>query len=84
MRILDFDNDKKIDRITIFFTKDEAIQMIGFLEDGLEIDKPYDWHEHIYNKDYQKEITIALYDENDSKSWSHFDKRSQKLIEEDI
>ena len=78
MRILDDESDKKMDNISIFLTKEEAIQLRGYLTQLLE--NPKLQHSHLSSADYQKEITICLYDE---KRLENFNERSIKLIKED-
>ena len=78
MRILDDESDKKLDTISIFLTREEAIQLRGYLNQL--IDNPKLQHSHLSSTDYQKEISICLYDENDL---TKLNKRSMKLIKED-
>ena len=78
MRILDDEADKKMDNVSIFLTKEEAVQLRGYLNQLL--DNPKMQHSHLSSTDYQKEITICLYNENDLEGFS---KRSIKLIKED-
>ena len=54
MRILNDESDKKLDNISIFLTKEEAIQLRGYLNQLL--DDPKLHHAHLSSKDYQKEI----------------------------
>ena len=60
MRILDDESDKKLDNVSIFLTKEEAVQLRGYLNQLL--DNPKLQHSHLSSSDYQKEITICLYD----------------------
>ena len=78
MRILDDESDKKLDNVSIFLTKEEAIQLRGYINQLLE--KPESQHAHLSSKDYKKEITICVYDE---KCLERFHPRSIKLIQED-
>lgn len=78
MRMLDDDRDIKVDNISIFLTKDEALQMIGYLEDLIE--NPDNHHAHLSSEDYQKEITMCVYDQ---KNIDSFHPRARKLIIED-
>ena len=75
MRILDDEADKKLDSIGIFLTREEAIQLRAYLNQLL--DNPKLQHAHLSANDYQKEVTVCLYDE---KNLSNFDERSKKLI----
>lgn len=78
MRILDDVSDKKLDRITIFFTKEEAVFLQGYLRQI--IDNPNKDHAHLSSSDYQKEITICIYDNLRA---DKFSTRAKKLILED-
>jgi hypothetical protein len=75
MRILDMDSDKKVDRVTILLTRDEAEQLRRAVTNVLT-DSGYD-HDHVIPEDLQKEIIIAIYDEADLCS---FNERCQGLI----
>lgn len=80
MRILNKDTDAKVDRIIIYLTKSEANELkdsiVGLLEN------PESNHEHVSSSDYQKELTITIYDEKNISN--KYDQRSIKLIKEDI
>ncbi len=78
MRILDDKADKKLNAISIFLTKKEAMQFQSYLNQLL--DNPKLQHTHLSSEDYQKEITICLYDEENLES---FHPRAKKLIKED-
>ena len=78
MRILDDESDKKLDNISIFLTKEEAIQLRGYLNQLLDNSKLQ--HSHLSSSDYKKEITICIYDLN---NLEHLSKRSKTLILED-
>jgi hypothetical protein len=78
MRILDNDADVKLDAISLFLTKTEALHLIGYLEQLVESTR-HD-HSHLMSEDYQKEITICLYD---SENIKNFEPRIQKLIKID-
>jgi hypothetical protein len=78
LRILDEDSDKRIDNVCIFLTKDEAVELRDDLNQLL--DNPKLHHTHLSNADYQKEITICLYNEKDLQG---FHPRAIKLIKED-
>lgn len=77
MRILDQDNDKKLDNILLFFTEQEASEMRDSLNILLS---EKSGHHHINNEDYQKEITVCMYEEN---NLDNFHPRCKKLILED-
>ena len=78
MRILNKDNDKPADQITLYLTKEETREMIDSLEQLLQ--KPNGNHSHISNEDYQMEITVCIYDESDPENMKWFDERSTNLI----
>ena len=79
MRILDQNTNKSIKNITVLLEKAEAIQLMGYLEE-LVVDEKQNAHYHLNNADYSKEITIALYD-NDN--LSNFSDRYKLLIAND-
>jgi len=78
LRILDNESDNKLDNVSLYLTKEEVLQLRKYVNKLLE--NPQLQHVHFSSKDYQKEITICLYDENEL---SNFDKRSKILIRED-
>lgn len=78
MKILDEDADKKIENITIFLTNSEIKQLHSYL--GELIEKPSNQHFHMSSDDYQRELTICLYD---IRNLSGLHERAKKLIEED-
>ncbi|MBE7031644.1 MAG: hypothetical protein E7401_01620 [Ruminococcaceae bacterium] len=80
MRILDEDRDKALKNILLLFTKQEAEQLISDLEDLVNDDTRGN-HFHINNEDYSKEITVALYDENNIDDF--FSERCKELIKYD-
>ncbi len=79
MRILDEKIDTSIDTVTILLTLDEANELIDGLSDLINTTKT-DSHVHVSNHDFSKEITIALYNDNNINSFSE---RYRKLIKED-
>jgi hypothetical protein len=78
MRIYNVDTNKKSNRVTLYLTHDEAKEMKDALEALLKDGKKH--HEHIPDKDFNKEITVCIYREDDLSS---FDERSKKLIRYD-
>jgi len=78
MRILDIKNKNVLNQISIFLTKEEAVQFIGYLEDL--INNPSHQHNHLMDEEGNKEITMWLYERNDL---SNFPKKIQLLIEND-
>jgi hypothetical protein len=75
LRILDEESDKKLDRVCVYLTKEEAVQLRGYLNQLL--DNPGLHHSHLSSSDYRKEVTVCIYT-NDN--LSAFDERSRKLI----
>ena len=78
MRILNNDKDEKINGITIYLTRSEAQELQDSMRDLL--DNANHQHSHVPSEDYQKEVTICIYDVQDLQ---RFDERSKKLILED-
>ncbi len=79
MRLLDQETDNKLNQVTIFLTKSEAKEMIDSLQEL--ISNPGENHQHVSSEDFQKEITICIYDQN---SLNGFSDRAKMLILEDI
>ncbi|EFB41444.1 hypothetical protein [Parachlamydia acanthamoebae] len=78
MRILDQNADKSLNDILIYLTYDEALELKSSLDDLLE--RPSNNHSHISNKDFSKELTVCIYDEN---NLTGFNERSTTLIKND-
>jgi hypothetical protein len=57
----DEDNDRRLDHVTLFFTKTEAIELQGCLKSLLG--EPASHHEHLSDEEYKKEITVCAHDE---------------------
>ena len=79
MRILDEMTNKSTNNLTVLLEKNEAIQLIGYLEELVTNDSIAE-HYHLNNADYSKEITIALYDVN---RLDGFSERYKTLIIDD-
>ena len=79
MRILDEDNDRACGNVTLYLTKQEAVNLSSSVAALLE--GPMDRHEHIDSDDFKRELTICLYDPSDL---SAFNVRSRRLIELDL
>lgn len=78
MYILDDESDKKLNCVTIILNKNEMHQLMGYAKQLLE--KPLSSnHYHLSSNDYQKEITICIYDPEQINQLST---RIQKLINE--
>ncbi len=77
MRLLNNGTDASLKNITIYLTKSEARQMIGYLEQI--IDEP-NQHFHLDDEMFEHEVTLVVYQENNLAS---FDARSKRLIDKD-
>jgi hypothetical protein len=75
MRIFDPEADAQIWNVTVYLTKSELLEMLGLIE-GLAADTEQH-HIHLTDKDYKREITIAVYHDRNLES---FDDRSRQLI----
>jgi len=78
MRIYNEDTDKKVNKIILYLTPDEAEE----LKDSLELiihNNEKHHHEHIPDRedDFKREITVCIYKKD---NLSSFDERSKKLI----
>jgi hypothetical protein len=78
MRILDEENDRRLNHVTIFLTKAEAIELQACVKNILS--EPASHHEHLPDREHKKEITVCIYDEN---KLDGFSERARKLINED-
>lgn len=78
MRMLDEERDRSLSRITILLSRAEAEELRDSLKSVLE--PGVELHQHISSEDYQKEITVAVYDETNVDS---FNDRCRRLIRED-
>lgn len=78
MRIYNEDTDKKVNKVILYLTPDEAQE----LKDSLELiinNSEKHHHEHIPDRedDFKREITVCIYRKE---NLSSFDERSKKLI----
>ena len=78
MRIYNEDTDKKVNKVILYLTPDEAQE----LKDSLELiinNNEKRHHEHIPDRedDFKREITVCIYRKD---NLSNFDERSKKLI----
>lgn len=80
MRISNDTSDEKLDQITIFLTESEASQLKNSLEQFLKKPKDRGLHFHLSSEDYQKEITVCIYN---PENIAILHPRAQKLILED-
>ena len=79
MHILDDESNKKLDCITIILSRSEIQQLLGYAKQLLEKPSSSE-HYHLSSEDYQKEITICMYE---SGKIEQFNPRIQKLIKDD-
>ena len=75
MHILDETTDKSLKNIVLYLTFAEALE----LKDSLDkiINKPFNNHFHIPDENFQKELTVCVYNVDDL---SGFNERSINLI----
>jgi hypothetical protein len=74
MRILDEDNDKIIENILIMLTPEEAHELSGSLN---SINPDIGDHIHVADKNFSRQITIAIYTPNNLK---YFNNRVKEMI----
>ena len=79
MRLLDRQTSKPLKNVIIYLTLSEARELADKI--GALISCEDDHHEHISSDDYQKEITLTIYENRPIES---FDERSRRLILEDV
>lgn len=78
MRMLDEKRDQSLSRITVLLTRAEAEELRDSLDSILG--GGIGQHAHTPSEDFQKEITVAVYDRTNLDS---FDDRCRRLIRED-
>ena len=79
MRLLDQTGDSALKSIIVYLTRAEAEELRDSVNDLLEHSN-YAAHHHIYCKDFKRELTICIYNEDDL---AGFDERSKRLIAND-
>lgn len=79
MKILNLENKKILDSVSLFFSKEEALQLLAYLEDLIE--NPSYQHSHLENSDYSNEITIWVYDKE---NFNDLPPKVKKLIKENL
>jgi hypothetical protein len=79
MRLLNTEENNSLDSIFILLKRQEAIELIGALENLLESSDGFE-HVHVNDEAYAHEITVALYDGD---NLSRLDPRFIRLIQED-
>jgi hypothetical protein len=77
MRILDEARDAAIANITLLLTRAEASEMRDALETLLADESR---HEHVSSKDYDKEVSLAIYNDE---TLQRFNDRCRRLIRQD-
>jgi hypothetical protein len=75
MRILDEVRDSSVERAVLLLTRREAQELLDSLQSLL--DDGLGQHEHVPSEAYDKEITIAIYEQGQTDS---FNERCQRLI----
>jgi hypothetical protein len=75
MRILDIDSNRALTNVCIYLTPSEAKEMLGYLEQL--VNEPDSQHIHQNDRDYEREITVAVYTDD---NLNQFDERSRRLI----
>jgi hypothetical protein len=78
MRIYNEDTDKKVNKVILYLTPDEAQELKDSLELIINNNEKHN-HEHVADRedDFKREITVCIYRED---NLSSFDERSRKLI----
>ena len=71
-----FKSNKSIQDILLLLTKEEAIELLDGLDKLINSEKKRN-HVHINDFDFDKEITIAIYNDNNIEE---FDERVQRLL----
>ena len=79
MRILDQDDDKSINTVTLYLESNEAKELRDCLDQLLK--KPLNNHIHVSDEKFEHELTVCMYD---TSNLNGFNDRSKKLIIEDV
>lgn len=79
MRILNQEDDKSLNQITIYLTLSEASELRDSLNSLISNREVH--HEHIPSDDYTKELSVCIYE---LQSIDSFDERSKRLIVDNI
>ena len=75
MKIYDHENKKELESVTLFLTPDESLELASGAKDLSE--NPHKHHLHISNKNYNREITVAVYT---NENIGHFNEESRRII----
>ncbi|HEX2582687.1 MAG TPA: hypothetical protein VHL30_01055 [Chlamydiales bacterium] len=81
MRIYNEDTDRKVNKVILYLTPDEAQELKDSLDLILSNNEKHH-HEHIPDRedDFKRQITVCVYKED---NLSSFDERSRRLILKD-
>ncbi|MFA6119204.1 MAG: hypothetical protein WCT85_06035 [Parachlamydiales bacterium] len=79
MKILNLEEKKILDSVDLFFTKEEALQLISYLNDLVK--NPSHQHSHLESDDYSNEITVWLYDKE---NFDDLPSKVKKMLEDNI
>ncbi|HUT57731.1 MAG TPA: hypothetical protein VNA25_07750 [Phycisphaerae bacterium] len=77
MRIYDPHSKRTLSNVTLFLTSEEAAELGSSATDLSE--HPEKHHQHVNDVEYRKEITIAVYTDENINS---FDEESRRVIQE--
>jgi hypothetical protein len=81
MKIFDEEHDRTLELVTLYLERAEVQQLVSYLEQLLE--DPSIHHIHLGSPDFQRDLTVAVFDPNDAHHLETFDERSKKVIRED-
>ena len=79
MRIYNEDENKTINNLTLLLTMKEANELIESIKGIIKRNKQND-HEHINDQECNHEITISIYNENNT---NEYNQRIQEVIKND-
>ena len=69
MYLIDENTNRTLERITLLLNRSEAMELRDSIHTILNENSH---HEHVSNGEYNKEITVSLYDENVPESYAPF------------
>jgi hypothetical protein len=79
MKIYDPENKLMLSSVTLFLTPEEAAELASDAQDLA--DHPEKQHHHVNSRDYEAEITVAVYTRGNI---AQFDSESRHIIGDDI
>ena len=79
MKIYDQESKRVLTNVTIYLTPGEARELAGAAE--ALADNPLHHHEHVSDKTFQQEVTLAVYTRE---NLDQFDEESRRLIEPEL